>query len=67
MGRLEGVGPPTKVDGDSTAEIEGDNMAGLKEGCRPGGTCVERTQLAQTEASSSSPPPYEHDKHPTAQ
>jgi hypothetical protein len=44
MGGLEGVGPPTKVDGDSTAEIEGDNMAGLKEGCRPGGTYVERTQ-----------------------
>jgi hypothetical protein len=41
-GRLEDVGPPTEVDGDSTTETEGDHVAGLKEGCRPGGTWAER-------------------------
>jgi hypothetical protein len=55
------VGPPTEVDGDSTAETEGDHMAGLKEGCRAGGTRAERPQYDQTEASSSSPP-NEHNK-----
>jgi hypothetical protein len=44
MGRLEDVGPPTEVDGDSTVETEGDHMAGLKEGCRPGGTSAEHPQ-----------------------
>jgi hypothetical protein len=31
-GRLEGVEPPAEVDGDSTTEMEGDHVAGLKEG-----------------------------------
>jgi hypothetical protein len=44
MGRLEGVGPPAKVDGDSTAEMEGDHVAGLSEECRPGGTWAECPQ-----------------------
>jgi hypothetical protein len=39
-GRLEGVGPPAKVDGDSTAEMEGDHEVGLKVECRPSGTWV---------------------------
>jgi hypothetical protein len=43
-GRLEDVGPPAKVDGGSTAETEGDHIAGLKEECRPGGTWVECPQ-----------------------
>jgi hypothetical protein len=30
--RLEGVEPPAEVDGDSTGEMEGDHVAGLKEG-----------------------------------
>jgi hypothetical protein len=41
--RLEDVGPPAEVDGGSTAKMEGDHMAGLKE-CRPGGTWMERPQ-----------------------
>jgi hypothetical protein len=40
-GRLEGVGPPAEVDGDSTAEMEGDHEVGLKVECRPSGTWVE--------------------------
>jgi hypothetical protein len=39
-GRLEGVGPPAEVDGDSTTETEGDHMASLKEGCTRGDTWV---------------------------
>jgi hypothetical protein len=42
MGRLESVGPPAKVDGDSTAETKGDDVVGLKEDYRLGGTWVER-------------------------
>jgi hypothetical protein len=41
MGRVEDVGPPPEVDGDSTAETEGDHVASLKEGCRPSGTWAE--------------------------
>jgi hypothetical protein len=41
-GRLGGVGPLAEVDGDSTIEMEGDHVAGLKEGCRPSGTWAER-------------------------
>jgi hypothetical protein len=41
MGRLEGVGPPTEVDGDSIVETNGDHVAGLKEWCRPSGTWAE--------------------------
>jgi hypothetical protein len=41
-GRLEDVGPPAKVDGGSTTEMEGDHVVGLKEECRLGGTLVER-------------------------
>jgi hypothetical protein len=41
VARLEGMGPPAMVDGDSTAEMEGDHVASLKEGCRVGGTAVE--------------------------
>jgi hypothetical protein len=44
MGRLEGVGPRAEVDGDSTAETEGDHMASLEKGCRPIGTWAERHQ-----------------------
>jgi hypothetical protein len=44
MGRLEGVGPPTEVDGDFPAEMEGDHMAGLREECRPGSTWEECPQ-----------------------
>jgi hypothetical protein len=67
VGRLEDVGPPVEMDGGSTTELEGDHMAGLKEEYRPGGTWAERSQKAQTKASSSSPPQYEHGKHPIAQ
>jgi hypothetical protein len=42
VGRLEGMGSPAEVDGDSTAKMEGDHVVGLKEGCRPGDTWVER-------------------------
>jgi hypothetical protein len=42
VGRLEGMGSPAEVDGDSTAKMEGDHVAGLKEGCRPSGTWVVR-------------------------
>jgi hypothetical protein len=38
VGRLEGVGPPVEVDGDSTVETKGDHVAGLMEGCRPSST-----------------------------
>jgi hypothetical protein len=42
VGRLEGMGPPAEVDGDSTTEMEGDHMAGMKGGgCRPSGTWAE--------------------------
>jgi hypothetical protein len=41
-GRLEDVGPPAEVDGGSTAKMEGDHVAFLKEECRPGGTWAER-------------------------
>jgi hypothetical protein len=44
VGRLGDVVPPAKMDGDSTAEAEGDHAAGLVEGCRPGGTWVEHHQ-----------------------
>jgi hypothetical protein len=44
MGRLEGVGPPTEVDGDSTTEMEGDHTTGVTEGCRPSGTWAKRPQ-----------------------
>jgi hypothetical protein len=37
-GRLEDMGPPAEVDGGSTAMMEGDQVAGLKAECRPGGT-----------------------------
>jgi hypothetical protein len=40
--RLEGVVPFAEVDGGSTTVMEGDHTAGLTEGCRPGGTLVER-------------------------
>jgi hypothetical protein len=40
-GRLEDVGPPAEVDGSSTAEMEGDHVAGLKEDCRPSSTWAE--------------------------
>jgi hypothetical protein len=36
-GRMEGVGPPAEVDSGSTAEMEGDHVAGLMEECRPCG------------------------------
>jgi hypothetical protein len=39
--RLEDVGPPTEVDGGSTARTEGDHVAGLKMECSPGGTWAE--------------------------
>jgi hypothetical protein len=42
-------------------------MAGLKEKCRLDGTGAERPQWALTEASSSSPPPYERGKRPPDQ
>jgi hypothetical protein len=32
VGRLEGMGPPAEVDSDSTTEMEGDHMAGMKGG-----------------------------------
>jgi hypothetical protein len=44
MGRLEDVGPLAEMDDDSTAEMEGDHMASLKEGCRPGTTWAEHPQ-----------------------
>jgi hypothetical protein len=44
VGRLEGVGSPVKLDGDSTTKMEGDHVAGLKEECRPGGTWSECPQ-----------------------
>jgi hypothetical protein len=66
-GRLEPVGPPAEVDGGSTAMTMGDHVASLKVECRLGGTWAGYPQLAQTEASSSSPPPSEHDKRPLAQ
>jgi hypothetical protein len=66
-GRIEGVGSPAKVDSGSTAEIEGDHVAGLKEECRPGGTWAEHHQEAHIEASSSSPTQYEHGKCPPTQ
>jgi hypothetical protein len=42
LGKREDMGPPAKVDVGSTAMMKGDNMAGLKAGCRLGGTWVER-------------------------
>jgi hypothetical protein len=42
-GRPEDMWPPTEVDGDSTTETEGDNVAGMWEECRPSGTWVECT------------------------
>jgi hypothetical protein len=42
VGRLEGMEPPVEVDGDSATQAEGDHMAGLKEGCRPSGSWVQR-------------------------
>jgi hypothetical protein len=39
--RLGRVVPTAEVDGDSTAEMEVDHMAALKEGCRPSGTWAE--------------------------
>jgi hypothetical protein len=66
-GRLENVGPPAEMDSGSTAMMKGGHTAGLKVGCRLGGTWVERPQLAQVEASSSFPPPSEHDTRPPAQ
>jgi hypothetical protein len=42
VGRLEGVGSPATVDGDSPTEIEGDHVASLTEECRPDGTSAER-------------------------
>jgi hypothetical protein len=44
VGRPEDMVPPAEVDGGSTAMMEGDHMAGLTEGCRPGGTWVECPQ-----------------------
>jgi hypothetical protein len=32
MGRLEDMGPPVEVDGDSTTKTEGDHVDGLKDG-----------------------------------
>jgi hypothetical protein len=40
-GTSEDVVPPAEVDGGSTTETEGDHMAALTEGHRPGGTWVE--------------------------
>jgi hypothetical protein len=67
MGRREDVGPPIEVDASSTVAMNGDHVAGLKAECRPGGTWAERPRQAQAEASSSSPPPSEHDKCPPVQ
>jgi hypothetical protein len=39
--RPKDVGPPAEVDDGSTAETEGDHVAGLKESCRPGSTWAE--------------------------
>jgi hypothetical protein len=39
--RLEDMGPPAEVDGDSTAETEGNHVAVLKEKCRSDGTWAE--------------------------
>jgi hypothetical protein len=44
VGRLEDMGPPTKVDGGSSIEMEGDHVAGPKDECRLSGTWVERPQ-----------------------
>jgi hypothetical protein len=41
-GRPEGVVPPPKVDGGSTAVMEGDHMASLMDECRLGGTWANR-------------------------
>jgi hypothetical protein len=41
-GRLEDVGPPAEVDGGSTTATNGDHMAVMKAGCRPGDTWVVR-------------------------
>jgi hypothetical protein len=41
-GRLEDVGPPSEVDGGSTAVMKEGDVAGLKVGCRPGGTWAEQ-------------------------
>jgi hypothetical protein len=43
-GRPDDVGPPAEVDGSSTAKLEGDHKAGLKEECRLGGTWAEDPQ-----------------------
>jgi hypothetical protein len=42
MGRLEDVGPPAEVDNYSTAQTEGDHLAGLREECTPSGTWAKR-------------------------
>jgi hypothetical protein len=39
-GRLEDVGSPAQLDGDSTTETKGDHMAGLRV-CRPGSAWAE--------------------------
>jgi hypothetical protein len=44
VGRLEGMGPPAEVDGDFTAEMEGDHVASQEEGCRLSGTWAKNHQ-----------------------
>jgi hypothetical protein len=42
VGRPEDVVPPVEVDGGSSTMMEVDHVAGLMEGCRPGGTWTKR-------------------------
>jgi hypothetical protein len=51
VGRPEDMVPPAEVDGGPTAAMEGDNAAGLSEGCRLGGTwaeCLYNGELTST-------------------
>jgi hypothetical protein len=66
-GRWEDMGPPAEEDGGSTAAMKGDHVDVLKAECRLGDTWAERRHSTQAEASSSSPPPSEHDTHPPTQ
>jgi hypothetical protein len=66
ISKMEDVGSPADGSGVSTAAMKGDHVAGQKVECRPGDTWAERPQLAQTEASSSSPHQSKHNTHPPA-